>query len=111
MTVAGLLIMASGFFLMTLASIPVLGPQLTAARHKLQAFRALRHTNFRWFWVGTTAQAAARGMQFLILGWLVLQLTDSASQLGLVIFLYGIPNLTFVLFGGIFADRLDRRRL
>jgi hypothetical protein len=46
-------------------------------------------------------------MQFLILGWLVLQITDSAAQLGLVIFLYGIPNLTLVLFGGIIADRID----
>lgn len=47
----------------------------------------------------------------MILGWLVLVITDSASQLGLVFFLYGIPNLSFVLFGGIFADRIDRRKL
>ena len=50
-------------------------------------------------------------MQFLILGWLVLVLTDSSSQLGLVIFLYGVPNLAFVLFGGIIADRTDRRKM
>ena len=50
-------------------------------------------------------------MQFLTLGWLVLELTDSSSQLGLVLFPYGIPNLTLVLFGGIFADRIDRRML
>jgi len=50
-------------------------------------------------------------MQFLILGWLVLVLTDSSSQLGLVVFLYGVPNLAFVLFGGIIADRMDRRKV
>ena len=50
-------------------------------------------------------------MQFLILGWLVLVLTDSSSQLGLVVFLYGVPNLAFVLFGGIIADRIDRRKM
>jgi len=50
-------------------------------------------------------------MQFLILGWLVLVLTDSSSQLGLVVFLYGVPNLAFVLFGGIIADRMDRRKM
>ena len=50
-------------------------------------------------------------MQFLIVGWLVLVLTDSSSQLGLVIFLYGVPNLAFVLFGGIIADRIDRRKM
>ena len=56
-------------------------------------------------------QAAALGMQFLILGWLVLELTDSSAQLGLVIALYGVPNLAMLTFGGIFADRIDRRRL
>jgi MFS family permease len=85
--------------------------QITATRDKLQAVRALRHRNFRWFWFSANAVALARGMQFLTLGWLVLELTDSATQLGLVVFLYGIPNLTLVLFGGIFADRIDRRKL
>jgi len=73
--------------------------------------RALRHANLRWLWLSTSAQAIGRGMQFLTLGWLVLELTDSSSQLGLILFLYGIPNLTLVLFGGIFADRIDRRML
>ena len=50
-------------------------------------------------------------MQFLVLGWLILERTDSATQLGLVIFLYGVPNLIFVVLGGIFADRLDRLSL
>ncbi|MCI0799120.1 MAG: MFS transporter [Chloroflexi bacterium] len=85
--------------------------RITAVGHNLQMIRSLRHRDFRWFWISTTAQAMARGMQFLILGWLVLVLTDSASQLGLMVFLYGIPNLAFVLFGGILADRIDRRML
>ncbi len=50
-------------------------------------------------------------MQFLILGWLVLELTESSAQLGLVIALYGVPNLAMLTFGGIFADRIDRRWL
>ncbi len=50
-------------------------------------------------------------MQFLILGWLVLVLTDSSSQLGLVVFLYVMPKLAFVLFCGIIADRIDRRKM
>ncbi|MDE2844492.1 MAG: MFS transporter [Chloroflexota bacterium] len=77
----------------------------------LPSMRALRYPNFRWFWVSTSGQAVAQGMQFLILGWLVLDLTGSTSQLGLTIFFYGIPNLTLVLFGGIFADRVNRRKL
>ncbi len=50
-------------------------------------------------------------MQFLILGWLMLELTDSPAQLGLVIAIYGLPNLAMLMFGGIVADRLDRRWL
>ena len=50
-------------------------------------------------------------MQFLILGWMVLELTNSASLMGFMVFLYGLPTLGFVLFGGIFADRFDRRSL
>ena len=66
--------------------------RITAVGQKLQMVRSLRHRDFRWFWISTTAQAMARGMQFLILGWLVLALTDSATQLGLMVFLYGIPT-------------------
>jgi MFS family permease len=55
-------------------------------------------------------QSSGYAMQFLILGWLVLELTDSGSQLGLVIFLYGLPNLILMPFAGIAADRLDRRQ-
>ena len=51
------------------------------------------------------------GMQFLVLGWLVLDVTGSSAQLGLVLFLYGIPNVGFMLVGGIVADRVDRRLL
>lgn len=56
-------------------------------------------------------QAAALGMQFLILGWLTLELTDSSARLGLVIAIYGVPNLAMLAFGGIFADRINRRWL
>ena len=51
-------------------------------------------------------------MQFLVLGWLVLELTGSSiQQLGLVVFLYGIPNTILLPVGGVIADRIDRRLL
>lgn len=78
---------------------------------RLQMLGALRYRNFRLYWAANLGQALAMGMQFLIFGWLVLQMTNSASQLGLVIFLYGLPNLSMLLFGGIFADRINRRWL
>ena len=85
--------------------------RLKVSSPRLPQLRALRYANFRWFWLSASGQSMAQGMQFLILGWLVLDLTESVSQLGLTIFFYGIPNLTLVLFGGIFADRFNRQRL
>ena len=56
-------------------------------------------------------QAMAQGMQFLVLGWLVLDITGSSFQLGMVIFAFGVPNLLFAMLGGIIADRADRLKL
>ena len=89
--------------------------QLTAALSNAQAFTqtfdALRYRNFRLYWFGGIGQAGAIGMQFLIFGWLILELTNSSWQLGLLIFMYGMPNLAMLIFGGIVADRVDRRWL
>ena len=74
-------------------------------------FSALRYSNFRWFWLNGATQAMGQGMQFLTIGILVLDSTDSSYQLGLVIFAYGVPNLAFSLVGGIIADRTNRLRL
>jgi MFS family permease len=74
-------------------------------------FSALRHSNFRLFWLNGATQAMAQGMQFLILGWLVLDITGSSYQLGLVIFAFGLPNIPFALLGGVIADRANRLKL
>ena len=63
------------------------------------------------FWLNGATQAMAQGMQFLILGWLVLDITGSSYQLGLVIFAFGLPNIPFALLGGVIADRANRLKL
>ncbi len=73
-------------------------------------FVALRHREFRKYFYSMLWQSSGYAMQFLIVGWLVLELTDSGSQLGFVIFLYGIPNLALMPLAGIAADRMDRRQ-
>ena len=84
---------------------------MLGAGNRFQIFSALRYSNFRWFWINGAAQAMAQGMQFLVLGLLVLDITGSSIQLGLVVFAYGIPNLAFAMLGGIIADRSNRLRL
>ncbi|MSQ32462.1 MAG: MFS transporter, partial [Dehalococcoidia bacterium] len=77
----------------------------------VSALRALKHPNFKWFLFGAVGQTTAQGMQQLTLGWLVLELTNSASQLGIVIFLQGVPMMIFMMYGGVLADRLSRIKL
>ena len=51
-------------------------------------------------------------MQFFVLVWLTLELTGSSIELtGLMVFLYGIPNTALLPFGGVIADRLNRKLL
>ncbi|MGH7557545.1 MAG: MFS transporter [Gemmatimonadota bacterium] len=74
-------------------------------------FAAFHHPTFRLFWSGALISNIGSWMQNVAQGWLVLELTDSAFMLGLVGFAGTIPMLFFLLVGGVYADRLDRRRL
>ena len=70
-----------------------------------------RSPDFRWYWTSSATQAISQGMQFLVIGWLVLEVTGSKTQLGLLLFLYGVPNVCLLMVGGVIADRVDRKRL
>ena len=74
-------------------------------------FRALAHRNFRLFWAGAFLSNIGTWMQTVAQGWLVLQLTDSAFWLGVDGFAATSPGLVLTLLGGVFADRIDRKRL
>jgi predicted MFS family arabinose efflux permease len=50
-------------------------------------------------------------MQTVAQNWLILTMTGSASLLGFAAFLQDTPFLLFSLFGGVLADRMDRRRI
>lgn len=73
-------------------------------------FHALRHRNFRLFYFGQFVSLAGTWMQVVALGWLVLELTNSPFYVGLVSALGSLPILLFTLWGGVLADRVDRRR-
>lgn len=73
-------------------------------------FSALRHRNFRLFFVGQFVSLVGTWMQIVAQGWLVLELTDSAFLVGLVSALGSLPILLFTLWGGVLADRVNRRR-
>ena len=74
-------------------------------------FRALRHSNFRLFFVGAFLSNAGTWMQSVAQSWLVLQLTDSGTWLGVDTFVGTAPGLVLTLVGGVIADKVDRKRL
>jgi MFS family permease len=73
--------------------------------------RALRNPSFRLFWSGNFLSNIGTWMQNVAQGWLVLSLTGSAFWLGVVGFAGSIPFLIFTLFGGVVADRVNKRKL
>ena len=79
--------------------------------HSSSVFSALRHRDFRLFLGGQLVSQCGTWVQTVAQGWLVLQLTDSAFAVGLVTALGSLPILLFTLYGGVVADRVDKRRL
>src|SRR5713101_10211186 len=77
----------------------------------LRAFTSLRQRNYSLFWFGQLISLMGTSMQIIGQAWLVLELTHSAWQLGLVGALQSLPVLLFSIFGGIFADRWPKRRV
>ncbi|MBN9389530.1 MAG: MFS transporter [Chloroflexi bacterium] len=72
-------------------------------------FSALRHRNFRLFWIGALVSNLGGWLQVVAQNWLVLSLTNSAFLLGLVNFIGNSPMLLLSLFGGVVADRNSRK--
>ncbi|MEO6068754.1 MAG: MFS transporter [Gemmatimonadota bacterium] len=75
------------------------------------ALGALRHRNFRLFVGGQFVSLIGTWMQTVALGWVVLELTDSPFQVGLVSTLGALPVLLFTLYGGVVADRANKHRM
>ncbi len=82
-----------------------------ANRWAVQVFRSLRHRDYRLLLGGSITYSSGYWILVTAQGWLVLQLTDSAFWVGMIAFMVGIPSLFLCPFGGLYADRLDRRKL
>jgi MFS family permease len=82
------------------------------SRRRFETFGALqRNPNYRLYWGGAFVSNIGTWMQNLAQGWLVFQLTGSTFLLGAVAFAGSIPILFLSPFGGVLADRIERRRL
>lgn len=74
-------------------------------------FRSLHNRNFRLYTGGQLVSVTGTGMQQVAQSWLVLDLTNSGLALGVTVALQFLPMLLFGVWGGLLADRLDKRRL
>jgi MFS family permease len=76
-----------------------------------QTFVAFRHRNYRLWFGGQLVSLVGTWMQTAALGYLMYELTQSPAYLGYVGFAAGLPAWIFMLYGGVVADRVARRKL
>jgi MFS family permease len=74
-------------------------------------FAALAIPNYRRYIAGQSVSLIGTWMQMAAQSWLVLTLTGSATTLGLIVALQTLPVLLLGPYGGVIADRVDKRRL
>src|SRR3989304_1909637 len=78
---------------------------------RTRTFSAFRHPNFRRYWWGAVVSMVGTWVQGTALTFFVWELTHSPLATSLPTFFFGVPTMVLSLFGGVLADRVDRRRL
>ncbi len=73
--------------------------------------RVLRHRDFRFLWLAQSASGLGDAIVTVAIALFVIDLTGSATDLGLVLAAHAIPLVAFLMIGGVWADRLPRHRL
>jgi MFS family permease len=74
-------------------------------------FAALAVPNYRRYYGGQAISLMGTWMQMTAQGWLVLTLTHSSTALGVIVALQTLPVLLLTPYGGVLADRGDKRRM
>jgi MFS family permease len=74
-------------------------------------FSSLKVPNYRLYFAGQSVSLAGTWMQMTAQSWLVLVLTHSSTDLGFAVALQTLPILLFAPYGGVVADRVDKRKL
>ena len=74
-------------------------------------FAALAVPNYRRYIAGQAVSLVGTWMQAIAQSWLVLELSHSGTVLGFVVAVQLLPVLVFGAYGGLIADRFDKRRI
>jgi MFS family permease len=73
--------------------------------------RMLAYRDFRFLWLAQSASVIGDNIVLVALALFVVGLTGSATDLGLVLAAHALSMVTFLLVGGVWADRLPRHRV
>jgi MFS family permease len=76
-----------------------------------RSFDSLHVPNYRRYFAGQVVSVSGNWMQMVAETWLMLELTDSGVAVGLTVASQFLPILLFGAYGGLIADRYDKRRL
>lgn len=83
----------------------------SAAALRRETFASLANPNYRRYYAGQAVSNIGTWMQTIGQSWLVLELTDSATAIGAVVACQTLPVLLLGPYGGVVADRSDKRLL
>ena len=87
-------------------------PDNIGSTNPVGTFQSLRHFDYRWLFIGSSAFYMAMNMQMISRGWLILRLTnDSPLALAMVMVAFAAPMAILAPVGGALADRGDKKRL
>lgn len=76
-----------------------------------RTFAAMRFRNYRLYFFSQIVSFSGTWMQGIAQAWLVLELTGSGTALGAVVAMQFLPTLLLAPFGGVIADRFEKRKL
>ena len=76
-----------------------------------RTFSSLRVPNYRRYFGGQVVSISGNWMQIVAEMWLIVQLTGSGAAVGITAGLQFLPVLLFGAWGGVLADRFDKRAL
>src|SRR5713101_8756724 len=96
---------------MAIPAQPNTDPTHTGGTHARRLAFTLRTPGFPVLWGAALSSQIGAGMQQVLLGWLVLSMTDSSTMVGVLFAVRSAPNLLVGFAAGAITDRLDRRIL
>ncbi|HSE05473.1 MAG TPA: MFS transporter [Methylomirabilota bacterium] len=77
----------------------------------MTTFAALKERNYRFYWIGLVFYVLGHRAEYVTFAWIVWEVTHDPLHLGYLGLAQGLPLVTFQLWGGVLADRVNRLRL